>query len=126
MSASEVFQQFYDKLVTTLPMNEVKFTAQLFSHELLPGDLNDKVKSLSLPTPSDKAAHFLDCVIKPAVTNGNNTNFNELLNVMKNSDYHIVKELAQQIRSKLKEEPVNTNDTAGWYMYSYTASVYID
>ena len=111
MSTSEVFKQFYHKLVTTLPMNDVTFTARLVSHDLLPGNLNDQVKSLA--TASDKAAHFLDCVIKPAVTIGIDRSFDELLNVMEDSEYCNVKELAQQIRSKLKEEPVNTDDTAG-------------
>jgi len=111
MSTSEVFKQFYHKLVVTLPMKDVTFTAQLVSHDLLPGDLNDQVKSLA--TASDKAAHFLDHVIKPAVTIGVDRSFNELLNVMENSEYCNVKELAQQIRSKLKEGPVNTDNTAG-------------
>ena len=110
MSTSEVFKQFYHKMVTTLPMNDVTFTAQLSTHDLLPGNLNDQVKSLA--TASDKAAHFLDCVIKPAVTIGDNTSFNELLNVMKDNDHYNVKELAHQIRSGLKEEPVSP-DNAG-------------
>ena len=111
MSSGEVFKQYYHKLVTTLPMNDVTFTAHLFSHDLLPGNLNDQVKSLA--TASDKAAHFLDCVIKPAVTIGVDRSFNELLNVMEGSEYSNVKELAQQIRSKLKEGPVNTDSNAG-------------
>ena len=106
MSTSEVFKQFYYKLVVTLPMSDVTFTAQLVSHDLLPGDLNDQMKSLA--TASDKAAHFLDRVIKPAVTIGVVRGFNELLNVMEDSEYFNVKELAQQIRSKLKEGSVNT------------------
>ena len=111
MSSGEVFKQFYHKLVTTLPMNDVTFTARLVSHDLLPGNLNDQLKSLA--TASDKAAHFLDCVIKPAVTNGVDRSFNELLNVMEGSEYSSIKELAQQIRSKLKEGPVNTDSNAG-------------
>ena len=111
MSTSEVFKQFYHKLVTTLPMNDVTFTAQLVSHDLFPGNLNDQVKSLA--TASDKAAHFLECVIKPAVTIGIDRSFNELLNIMEDSEYCNVKELAQQIRCKLKEEPVGTDKTAG-------------
>ena len=111
MSTGEVFTEFYHKLVTTLPMNDVTFTAQLVSHNILPGNLNDQVKSLA--TASDKAAHFLDCVIKPAVTIGVDRSFNELLNVMEGSEYSNIKELAQQIRSKLKEGPVNTDSNAG-------------
>ena len=111
MSTNEVFKQFYHKLVVTLPMNDVTFTAQLVSRDLLPGNLSDQVKSLS--TSSDKASHFLDCVIKPAVTIGVNRSFNELLNVMEDSEYCNVKELALQIRSKLQKGPVNTDITAG-------------
>ena len=72
-------------------MNDVTFTAQLVSRDLLPGNLNDQVKSLA--TASDKATHFLDCVIKPAVTIG----VDSLLNVMEDSECY---NLAQQIRSK--------------------------
>ena len=105
MSTSEVFKQFYHKLVVTLPMNDVTFTAQLVTCDLLPGNLSDQVKSLA--TSSDKAAHFLDCVIKPAVTIGVDRSFNELLTIMEDSDYRTVKDLAVQIRSKLKEGLVN-------------------
>ena len=101
MSASEVFTEFYHKLVVTLPMNDVTFTAQLVSNYLLPGDLSDQVKSLA--TQSDKASHLLDYVIKPAVTIGFNRSFNKLLNVMEDSEYCNVKELAVKIRSKLQD-----------------------
>ena len=105
MSTSEVFKQFYHKLVVTLPMNDVTFTAQLVTRDLLPGNLSDQVKSLA--TSSDKATHFLDCVIKPAVTIGVDRSFNKLLTIMEDSEYHTVKDLALQIRSKLKEGLVN-------------------
>ena len=108
MSTCEVFKQFYHKLVAILPMNDVTFTAQLFSHDLLPGNLNDQVKLLA--AASDKAAHFLDCVIKPAVTIGVDRSFNELLNVMEDSEYCNLKELVQQIKSKLKS---NADTTTG-------------
>ena len=111
MSTSEVFKQFYHKLVVTLPMNDVTFTAQLVLRDLLPGNLSDQVKSLA--TSSDKASHLLDCVIKPALTIGVDRSFNELLNVMEDSEYCNVKELTLQIRSKLQEGPVNTDNTAG-------------
>ena len=111
MSTSEVFTEFYHKLVVTLPMNDVTFTAQLVSRGLLPGNLSNQVKSLA--TSSDKASHFLDCVIKPAVTIGINRSFNELLNVMKDSEYCNVKELSLQITSQLQTEPVNTYNTSG-------------
>ena len=36
---ARVFQQFYSKLVKTLPMDDAVFTAELFLNDLLPGDL---------------------------------------------------------------------------------------
>ena len=53
MSTVEVFQQFYSKLVKTLPMDDVVFTAELFSNDLLPGDLKSQIKSEK--TSADKA-----------------------------------------------------------------------
>ena len=106
---SEVFKQFFAKLAKSLPMDDPIFVAELFSHDLLPGDHYDKVKSLA--TRADKATHFLDSVIRPAINDVDS--FNELLNVMEDSEYSNVKELAQQIRSKLKEGSVNTDNNAG-------------
>ena len=111
MSTTEVFKQFYFKLVVTLPMNDVTFTAQLVSRGLLPGNLSDQLKLLA--TSSEKAEQFLDCVVKPAVTIGVDKSLNKLLDIMEDSEYCNVKELAQQIKSKLKEGLVNTDNTAG-------------
>jgi len=112
MSTSEVFKQFFAKLVKSLPMDDPIFVAELFSHNLLPGDHYDQVESRS--TRADKAVYLLNHVIKPSlITDGGS--FNELLNVMEGSEYCNVKELAQQIRSKLKEGPVNNDNTEGLY-----------
>ena len=110
MSTSEVFKQFFAKLAKSLPMDDPIFVAELFSHDLLPGDHYDQVESRS--TRADKAVYFLNHVIKPALTSDVGS-FNELLNVMEDSDYPNVKELTVQIRSKLQEGPVNTDNAAG-------------
>ena len=91
-------------------MDDPIFVAELFSHDLLPGDHYDQVESRS--TRADKAVYFLNHVIKPAIIIDVGS-FKELLNVMEDSEYCNVKELVQQIRSKLNEGPVNTNNTAG-------------
>ena len=109
MSTSEVFKQFFAKLAKSLPMDDPIFVAELFSHDLLPGDHYDQVESRS--TRADKAVYFLNHVIKPTIIIDVGS-FNELLNVMEDSEYNI-KELAKQIRSKLKEGPVNSYSTAG-------------
>ena len=109
MSTSEVFKQFFAKLAKSLPMDDPIFVAELFLRDLLPGDHYDQVESRS--TRADKAVYFLNHVIKPALTSDVGS-FNELLNVMEDSDYPNIKELAVQIRSKLHEGPVNTENTS--------------
>ena len=89
----EVFQQFYSKLVEALPMDDPNFTANLYSARLLPSYLKEYVESRSPATRTEKATRFLDQVIKPSMTS-----FNGLLNVMEDSEYQHVKELAKQIR----------------------------
>ena len=105
MSTSVVFKQFFAKLAKSLPMDDPLFVAELFSHDLLPGDHYDQIESRS--TRADKAVYFLNHVIKPAMISDVGS-FNELCKVMEDSEYSNVKELAQQIRSKLSEGPVNT------------------
>lgn len=107
MSAGEVFQQFFAKLAKALPMDDVIFVAELFSRGLLPGNHYDEVESK--PTRGHKAVYFLSHVIKPAI---DARNFKELLNVMEDSEYCNVKQLAQQIKSQLK---INADNTTGQF-----------
>lgn len=107
MSTSKVFKEFYSKLVETLPMNDALFIAKLYSHDLLPDDTKEHVQSL--PTRADKAMYFLDHVIKPSVTTSVGSSFDQLLNVMEDSEYQGVKELAKLIRTSLRKRSSNDN-----------------
>jgi len=108
MSDTEVFQDYYCKLVETLPMDDAKFIARLYSSRLLPGDLKNQLK-LVHRTSADKATLFLDGVIEPSVTSGGGSSFDELLNVMEDSEYENVKELAKLIRTSLRKRSSNEN-----------------
>ena len=104
-SGATVFRKFYGKLVKTLPMYDVEFTAELFSNDLLPGNLKSRLKSEK--TSADKAALFLDSVIEPSVTSDGGSSFDKLLHVMEDSEYQHVKELVGQIRTSLLESHNN-------------------
>ena len=111
MSASEVFRQFYVKLVKKLPMDDSLFSAELFACGLLPGDLKQQIKAEK--TPVDKATCFLDYKISSDVCVGDSTSFNKLLNVMEDSENDSLKALAEEIKTALKEGLVDTDNTAG-------------
>ena len=106
MSTSEVFQHFYPQLVEMLPMDDVTFLSKLFSANLLPGNVKDQVKSMS--TSADKATCLLDHVIRPSVTTGVGSSFDDLIKVMEDSEYDGVKELAKLIRCRLRKQPANS------------------
>ena len=107
MSTSEVFKEFYCKLVETLPMNDALFIAKLYSCDLLPDDIKEYVQSL--PTRVNKVMYFLDHVIKPSVTTGVGSSFDQLLNVMEDSEHQGVKELAKLIRTSLRKRSNSDN-----------------
>ena len=111
MSTSEVFRQFYVKLVKKLPMNDSLFTAELFAHGLLPGDLKQQIDAKN--TPVDKATCFLYQKISSDVSVGNSTSFNKLLDVMEDSGNDSLKELAEDIKTALKRGPLNTDNATG-------------
>jgi len=94
-----VFNRFYSQLVQALPMNDVRFTAALYSANLLPGDTKDLVNSK--PTTAAKAAQFLDFIIKSPVAN---ESFDDFMKVMEDSEYDYVRKLAKRIRRELEEE----------------------
>ena len=78
MSTSEVFKEFYSKLVKTLPMNDAIFIAELYSRDLLSDDLKEHIELLT--TEGRKVMYFLDHVIKPSVTSDGVSSFDKLLN----------------------------------------------
>ena len=108
MSTSKVFKQFYAKLVKTLPMSDAGFVAELFSSDLLPGNLKDQIKAKE--TRADKAMCFLDSKIDPDISVGDFRSFEKLLDIMEESDYDSVKSLAEKIGNDIKKECVVSND----------------
>jgi len=99
-----VFRDFYPQLVEMLPMDDVTFLSKLYTVNLLPGNVKDQVQSMN--TSADKAAHFLDHVIKPSVTISVSS-LDDLIKVMEDGEYDGVKKLAKLIRRSLRKQPAN-------------------
>ena len=102
---SEVFKNFYVKLIKTLPLDDSLFVAELFACGLLPGDLKQQIKAER--TPMDKATCFLDHTISHDVSVGNSTSLHKLLDVMEQSDNDSLKDLTKQIKIGLVGETMS-------------------
>ena len=89
-----------NSVVVLLPMDDVRFITKLYSERLLPSNLLSQV-NLAHKTSADKAVLFLDSVIKPSVTIDGGSSFDKLLDVMRDSEYQHVKELAKRIRQEI-------------------------
>ena len=72
-------------------MNDETSIAELFSKELLPGNLKQSVSAQD--TKTKRAAYFLDYTISPSI----GESFKILLEVMQDSDYPHLKNLAEKI-----------------------------
>ena len=90
-------------------MDDELFIAELYTNELLPGDLKNEIKSLT--TSAKKATKFLDHVIEPSITNNDNRIFNILLTVMRSIDNNDVIRLADNIHSMLNPTLCSGNKT---------------
>ena len=90
-----IYFNHVDKLVECLPMDDTLFITKLSTQHLLPGDTESKIKVLL--TQADKAAYFLNHVIKPALVIDDVSGFKKLLSVMQECDYDHVKKLSSQI-----------------------------
>ena len=95
----KVYTSYMLKLVTSLPMNDVVFIAELSTNNLLPGNMEATVISLS--TLADKSSHFLSNVIRPALDSGFTGGFDKLLNIMESSEYLHVQALAAEIKAEI-------------------------
>ena len=105
IAAVKVFENYYQALVSTLPMRDEQFVVKLQKHNLL-SDSVIKTTLTSLSTSREKASYFLDYVIKPKLHTGNC--FDELLKLMTDSDYEEMQDLGTKVTSEL-----NKVDSAG-------------
>ena len=114
----EIFQQFYLELVRVLPLHDAMFRSQLFTAGLLPGNLKNEIKSM--PTPADKAEHFLDSGIKNEISK-----IQKLVLVMEGYVDDNVQKLARRIKdtitSKIKQGIYTLHMYMCVNMYIHTA-----
>ena len=99
MTQVKAYENYVDKLVKCLPMDDALFIVSLSKHQLLPGNTSNKIESL--PTQADKALYFLDHVIKPALDIEDTSSFDKLLSIMEQCGYAHVKALACKIKSDI-------------------------
>jgi len=111
MSTLQVFEDNYEALVTSLPMDDAIFIAKIHSKRLLPGNLKSTIESQK--TSADKATVFLDKAIEPSLKNDDITPLKKLLTVMEDSGNDSLKKLAKTIRSKLDSGPSSTGSDNG-------------
>ena len=102
MAYRKVYVKYMDKLVTVLPLDDVTFTTQLASNEILPDSVAAHIKSLG--TQSDKADYYLKKVIKPALDINETAEFKKLITVMEKCGYSHVKTVANKMKSDLEKE----------------------
>ena len=95
-----IYDNYVDRLVKCLPMDDTSFITKLSERKLLPGDTESKIKSFSLP--AEKASHFLSHVIKPALDIDDTSSFKRLMSVMQECDYDHVQNLSNKISDDIK------------------------
>ena len=89
-------------------MNDDLFMAELYIHNLLPGNLKATLSTISVPTT--RASHFLDNAIMPSVSINDTTKFDVLLNVMKDYNDETMRKLGENISYVLNKDS-STNKT---------------
>ena len=100
----KVFEDYKEKLVRVLPMNDVIFTTQLSTYKILPDSVDAHIKSRSLPTEPDKADYYLENVIKKSLDTDGTEEFEILITVMEKCGYRHVERLAKAMKSDLDKE----------------------
>ena len=100
----EVYEKYLNNLVKGLSimMDDVTFTTQLSSHDLLPDSVGEHMKSL--PTPCEKADYFLKRIIKPSLDIEDTEELDNLITVMDKCGYAHIKRLANKMKSDLIEK----------------------
>ena len=95
----EVYKQFYEKLVKSLPLTDAHFRAALVSKQMFYGDLLAQVEAKE--TSGEKSEHFLANLIDSSLEVGLTDPFVSLLQVMENFDSPALRCLAKDINASL-------------------------
>ena len=108
MAHKRAYQNYLEKLVKCLPMDDTLFITKLSAQQLLPGDTESRIKALS--TQADKASYFLTHVIQPALDIDETSDFDKLLSIMHTCGYNHVQKLAVTIKREIddKSDEINT------------------
>ena len=95
----EAYERFYPDLLISLPMEDPQFYLELEKKRLFFGDHSEEVKAKD--TEARKAAHFLQNAINHSLKIDNTEPFDNLLEVMENSDNGVCQSLAKEIKTYL-------------------------
>jgi len=114
-SEDNVFKEFYTKLLKILPTSNL--ASELYCHKLLSSNHKTAIDGLS--ANKDKAAYFLDRVIKPALEIGYTELFDETLRLMETSDDSAVVFVAEEIKRKICGGSRDTQLIKGSYRFSF-------
>ena len=98
-SPRELFEQYNQGLIFSLPMKDVAFLEALKRKNIVPDNVKSSLEQFS--SASERSSYFLENVIKEEFDRGDNSCFTNLLAAMKESNYDNVKDLALEIQHKL-------------------------
>lgn len=107
MTCVEVYNNYVEKLIKCLPMDDTNFINELSVQNLLPGSTQSQIKTLF--TQVDKASYFLNHVIKPALDIDDTSSFDKLLSVMQYCGYDHVQNLSCKIKSESDQQTEHTS-----------------
>ena len=107
MTHMEAYDNYVEKLMKCLPMDDTHFIIKLSTQKLLPGNTQNKIETLS--TQADKASYFLNHIIKPALEISETCTFHKLLSVMEDCGYVYVENLSHKIKSEIDKQTEQTS-----------------
>ncbi|XP_065891776.1 uncharacterized protein [Dysidea avara] len=96
------FEKYYQAIISSLPMKDVTFLAELQRRYLLFDHIRTVLQSLS--TSKEMASYLVDNVIKPGLNNDIMNTFDKLLLVMEGSSFDNVSKLGTVVNKELTAE----------------------
>ena len=96
---ADVFEKYYQAIISSLPMKDVTFLAELQRRYLLFDHIRTVLQSLS--TSKEMASYLVDNVIKPGLNNDIMNTFDKLLLVMEGSSFDNVSKLGTVVNKEL-------------------------